>query len=106
MAPSCALSEDGLRQQLGRYRQIGARARILDRTRRHVVIDLGEDVDTELVEQAIEIERECCPFFSIDWQRARRELTISVALAENEPALDAIAFALGLEQADKANEPE
>jgi hypothetical protein len=54
-------------------------------------------VDGELVEQAVAIERECCPFFALDWEAARRRLTVSVSHAEHEPALAAIAFALGLD---------
>jgi hypothetical protein len=42
-------------------------------------------------------ERECCPFFDLGWQPDIRRLTIAVSQAEDEPALDAVAFALALE---------
>jgi len=97
MAPSCTLDPDGLRLQLERYNQAGARARLVNHTRRSLVVDLDEEVDTELVEKTIAIERACCPFFTLDWKPERRRLTVAVSQAEHEPALNAIAFALDLE---------
>jgi hypothetical protein len=94
MAPSCALDEAGLRLQHERYRQAGAGARLVDRTRRHLVVDLDEQVDPELVRELLATERECCPFFGLGWAPDTRRLTVSVSITEHEPALDAIAFAL------------
>jgi hypothetical protein len=96
MAPNCALDESGLRRQLERYRQVGGSVRMADRTRRRLVIDLDDRVDTVLLEETIATERECCPFFGLNWEPHARRLTISVSLTEHEPALDAIAFALAL----------
>lgn len=97
MAPSCSLDEAGLRQQLERYRQAGRYARLFERTPRSLAIDFEPRVDVGLVEQTIAVERECCPFFDLRWEADVRRLTISVSQAEHQPALDAIAFALGLE---------
>jgi hypothetical protein len=97
MAPICTLDESGLRSQLERYRQAGRNARLIERTPRRLVADLGEDVDTELVAQTIAIERECCPFFLLTWEPTQRQLTVSVSHDAHEPALDAIAFALNLQ---------
>jgi hypothetical protein len=96
MAPSCALDEAGLRLQLERYRRAGQGARVLERSDRRLAVELGKGVDGELVREAVAIERECCPFFTLDWEPARRCLTVAVSQAEHEPALGAIAFALGL----------
>ncbi len=100
MAPSCALDESGLRSQLERYRQAGRNARLIERTPRRLVADLGDDVDAELVAQAIAVEQECCPFFALTWERDRRRLTVAVSQPAEEPALDAIAFALNLQASD------
>lgn len=100
MAPSCALDESGLRAQLERYRRAGQHARLIERTPRRLVAELGEDVDGELVEEAIAIERECCPFFALSWEPGRQRLTVAVSQAVHEPALDAIAFALNLQAPD------
>jgi hypothetical protein len=96
MAPSCALDEVAMRSQLERYRQAGRHARLVHRGRRRIVIDLDEHVDREVIEQAIAVERECCPFFAIEWEPGRRRLTVSVAQPEHAPALEAIAYALGI----------
>jgi hypothetical protein len=100
MAPSCALDESGLRLQLERYRQAGRNARLIERTPRRLVADLGDEVDAELVAQTIAVERECCPFFSLIWEPDRRRLTVAVSRSAEEPALDAIAFALNLQASD------
>ena len=100
MVPSCALDESGLRSQLERYRQAGRNARLIERTPRRLVADLGDDVDTELVAETVAVERDCCPFFALTWEPGRRRLTIAVSQAAHEPALDAIAFALNLQAPD------
>jgi hypothetical protein len=100
MAPSCALDEVALRSQLERYRQAGRNARLIERTPSRLVADLGDDVDTELVSAALAVERECCPFFALTWEPDRRRLTVAASDAAHEPALDAIAFAMGLRASD------
>lgn len=100
MAPGCALDESGLRSQLERYRQAGWNAHLIERTPRSLVADLDKDVDAELVAETVAIERECCPFFALTWEPDRRRLTISVSQAAHEPAIDAIAFALNLQESD------
>jgi hypothetical protein len=99
MAPSCALDEVGLRLQLERYRRAGEGARLIERTPSRVVVDLDVRADGKLIEEAVAIERECCPFFTLDWEPMRRRLTVSVSHVEHQPALGAIAFALGLNTA-------
>jgi hypothetical protein len=97
IAPSCGLDEAGLRMQLERYRTVGAGARRIDRDRRCLVVDLDQRVNEQLVDELLAIERECCPFFTLGWEPERRRLTVAVSQGEHEPALDAIAFALGIE---------
>jgi hypothetical protein len=97
MTRTCALDEGGLRSQLERYRRAGQGARLVERSRRRLVVDLDDHADGKLIEEAVAIERECCPFFALDWEPARRRLTVSVSHTEHEPALGAIAFALGLD---------
>lgn len=97
MAPSCALDESGLRMQLARYRRLGRGARGVRDGARRLVVDLERGVDVQLVQETIAVERECCPFFLIAWEPDAHRLTVSVSRPEHEPALDAIAFALGVE---------
>jgi hypothetical protein len=96
MAPSCGLDETGLRLQLARYGTAGAGARVVQRTRRRLVVDLDQKVDLKLVDELLAIERECCPFFELGWRPDARRLSVSVSQKRDEPALDAIAFALNL----------
>jgi len=98
MAPSCSLDEDGLALQLQRYAEAGRRARLVQRTPRVLVADLDAHVDVELVGELVAVERECCPFFELSWQPRTRRLSVSVSAAEHEPALDAIAYALSLQE--------
>lgn len=99
MVPACSLDRAGLQAQLERYRTAGRGATLVVRTRRELVVDLDRSVDTALVESAIAVERECCPFFDLRWKPEIRRLSVAVAQPEYEPALDAIEFALGLSTA-------
>ena len=95
MAPACALDESGAHVQLQRYRTAGQRASLITRAPRRLTVDFDARVDAELIGALVATERECCPFFQIHWKPSRRRLTFSVANSAQEPALDAIAWALG-----------
>jgi hypothetical protein len=85
-----------MRRQLERYRRLARGARVAEHSRRHLAIELAETIDTRLVAEAVAVERECCSFFTVNWDRATRRLSFSVAKAQDEPALDAILLSLGL----------
>jgi hypothetical protein len=106
MAPSCALDESGIRSQLERYRLAGRGARLLELTGQQVTVQLDERIDRKVIERAIEVEGECCPFFAIDWRAEQRRLVISVGRSEHEPALEAIVFALGLDTSAERPMPD
>jgi hypothetical protein len=93
---SCTLDERGTHEQLQRYGLVGKGAVVRERSRRRLIINVAEDVDRTCVEQLLAVEEECCPFFRIAWNPATRTLAVCVSRAEDEPALGAIAFALGL----------
>jgi hypothetical protein len=95
LAPSCSLDADGLRRQRERYRRIGGGARVLERTARRIAVQVPAS-GAEVVPELIEVESECCPFFGLDWEPAERRFSVSVPSERDEPALEAIAFALGL----------
>jgi hypothetical protein len=97
--PTCSLDEAGLRAQLARYRSVGAGADLLERSRRRLVIRVGELVSDLLVEQLVAVERRCCHFFDLGWEQRPRLLSISVSRPQEEPALDAIVYALGFSDA-------
>lgn len=94
--PACSLDESGLGQQLARYRGVGNGAEVLERSPNRLVIRVGGVIPAVMVEELVAVERRCCPFFALGWEPEERCLSISVSRPEDEPALDAIAYALGL----------
>jgi hypothetical protein len=97
MAPAaCSLDQATLRAQLARYRSAGAGAIALERTPRRLAIRVAGGTAEKEIAELIAVEQACCPFFRMDWTARERVLAISVMRPEEEPALEAIAFALGL----------
>lgn len=84
-----------MRLQYERYRRVGMSASVVEHTPRSLVVDLDRDVDLTLVEELLDVERSCCPFFELGWEPHLRRLTVRVGQRQYEPALDAITSALG-----------
>ncbi len=100
LAPaSCSLDPAGLRRQLARYRAAGVGAQLVQRTARTLVVRVVAGAPEQALSDLIAVERECCPFLGLGWDPATRRLSVSVSEADDEPALAAIAHALGLEGA-------
>ena len=89
----CRLDLDGLREQKRRYERVSASIETVHRGPTELTAQLTADVDEGLVSELVATERECCPFFTIDWDRGARNLSFAGA-AEHADALDAIAYAL------------
>ena len=98
---SCSLNEDGLGKQLERYRVAGNGARVIEQHGRRLVIRVSDESPAAVIEELVGIERGCCPFFELDWNAGERRLAVAIAREEHEPALAAIAFALGLESSSR-----
>ena len=96
IAASCSLDAGELAEQRERYRRVGRGGRLLERSPRALSIECAIGTDSALVEQTLAIERRCCPFYDLGWDPRARRLSISVKRSEHEPALGAIALALGL----------
>ena len=93
MIGACHLDADGLATQRDRYRALAAHATGTEREPRRLTVRVGDGLDEALLRETVAIERACCPFFTIE--TGDRELVVAVGDAEHEPALDAIAHALG-----------
>jgi hypothetical protein len=91
----CGLDLDGARAQRDRYREIGRHALGHERAPGSLVVRFGAGLDEELIAEALAVERECCPFFGLDYEGATRELRVTVSEPRHDPALDAIAESLG-----------
>jgi hypothetical protein len=91
---SCRLDPEGMRRQRDRYRAIGEHLERLERGPQQLEARFGPEVDLDLVRETVEIERDCCPFYEIGFDSAEHRLSFSVSTPEQDPALDAIRFAL------------
>jgi ubiquinone/menaquinone biosynthesis C-methylase UbiE len=94
-AVRCKLDESRLREQLARYRKAGAGGRLIERGPRRLAVEIDRAVEAREIQELIAVERDCCPFFHLDWEPRSRVLRISVDAPEHEPALETIATALG-----------
>ena len=72
---------------------------MIERERRRRVIRVAAEVPESLICRLIEVERGCCPFFDLAWDRESRRLTVEVPDSDHEPALEAIVSALGADPA-------
>jgi hypothetical protein len=93
--PSCALDEEGVREQRARYAHLAPSVTGLERESEAVVVEFREDFDRDTLEQALDVERACCPFFQFAFDESRRRLRVTVRESDQLPALDAMAYALG-----------
>ena len=93
--PTCALDEAGVREQRARYARLAPHVTTLKREPDALLIEFGEGFDRDALDEAIAVERECCPVFGFEVDRSKRRLRMTVAEPEQLPALDAMAQALG-----------
>jgi hypothetical protein len=91
--PSCTLDAAGRTAQTARYSLLRASAERVHRAPEEVVIDFGEDLDAETLDQTLAVERECCPFLELEFDPRARRLRVTVREADMVPALGAIASA-------------
>jgi hypothetical protein len=66
----------------------------LEREPEAVLVEFREDFDRDTLEQTLDVERECCPFFQFAFDESRRRLRVTVRESDQLPALDAMAYAL------------
>jgi hypothetical protein len=98
MVPAwCSLDGAGWSVQRARYAAAGEGATVIERDRQRIVVHVGERVSDTLLDELVTIEGSCCPFFELNWLPQRRQLAASVVRPEDEPALEALIYALGLD---------
>jgi hypothetical protein len=97
---ACTLDAAGAAEQARRYARLGEWAEEIARDDRRLEVRFGAEFEAELVEETVEIERDCCAFFEIAWQPEQRRLTFEAPYAGQAVALDAIAEALGAGSAE------
>lgn len=89
--PSCALTPEGVQDQRRRQQIVAPSVAGSTRSRDRLVISFNEDYDSQVLEDMIAIESECCPFFVFDLDVEARRLEVGVRSNEYASALDAIA---------------
>jgi hypothetical protein len=93
--PTCVLDEEGRSAQRDRYARLAPDVKRLEREPEAVVIEFREDFDRQTLDEALAVERACCPFFLFDFDDEARRLRTTVRERDQLPALDAMAYALG-----------
>ena len=94
MAPfGCVLDDTQLAEQLARYRQLSGSVLDVDRDGNTARIVFSDQVETELMQHTLAIERSCCSFFTLDYDTSQRALTITTG-PEHTAALSALLAAL------------
>jgi hypothetical protein len=93
-AAGCTLDDGRLSEQLDRYRRLGRAALTIEDSDARLVITFGAGVDIDLLEEAVAIERECCSFFTLDYDARARRLSIGIEDPARADALAMLASAL------------
>jgi hypothetical protein len=95
LPPSCTLDDAGEHEQRVRYARLAKAVERVLRKPEAIEIDFDRDLDLQLLEETLAVERECCPFFQFEFDGHQRRLRVTVTDAEMLPALDAIAHGFG-----------
>ncbi len=95
---TCALDDQALARQLDRFAAIGRHALWARREPGELTAVLDHDLDDRLLREALEVEKNCCPFFAVIWEAETRQLTIA-ARDEHAEVLERIADAFGMQPA-------
>jgi hypothetical protein len=94
--PTCALDDAGMAAQRDRYARLSSSLLAVEWQPESVVIAFADDFDRATLEQALEVERSCCPFFEFEFvDQAHRRLRITVNDRRLVEALGVLADALG-----------
>jgi hypothetical protein len=93
--PMCTLDESGVGEQRARYARIARSVTSLDRRADLIRLSLSADFDRRTLEELVQVETRCCPFFRFAFNDDQREMTITVDDAQMLPALEAIASGFG-----------
>jgi hypothetical protein len=91
---ACRLDATGRREQAARYRRLSASVAAVTRRGDALDVTFAAGVDLSLLEEAVDVERACCPFFDLRLDGRARTLRVAVSAPHERPALDALAVAM------------
>jgi hypothetical protein len=92
---ACTLSREEAPAQRERYRSVGEAVVAAELHGTRLAVRLDDSVDAAVLDELIEVERRCCPFFEIRRDERRKLLEVAVGDAEQLPMLEMVAEALG-----------
>ena len=72
--PTCALDGAGMSEQRARYARLARSVTRLQREPEAVLIEFDQDFDRGTLDEALAVERACCPFFRFAFDQQRRRL--------------------------------
>jgi hypothetical protein len=98
--PSCALDEQGVRDQQARQQRLAPSVTNVTRRRGTLLMDFAPGFDRRALDDMVEVERQCCPFFRFAFDERARRLTLTVAEPQHAEAVEAVAAALAAPQTD------
>ena len=93
--PSCSATAEALESQRRRAARLSKSLKTLRRRKETVTFEFQAGFDVEALTEMVSIERECCPFFTFDFDQVARRLTVGVQDVDYLPALEAMAEQLG-----------
>ena len=89
-------------RQGARYAALAGHVARASREPRRLDVSFADGYDRALLDEAVAIERECCPFFAIEVDHAARRLVIELPEGEDVLLLDGITSALAPASASPA----
>jgi hypothetical protein len=93
MGSSCSLDADGRAEQVARYAALAPSVRSAVRESLWLEVEFKPGFDRAVLDELVAVERECCPFLTIEVDEAR--LRIAVDEHADTPMLDVFTEVLG-----------
>ena len=98
-ASSCSLDGEGRAEQIARYAALAPSVRSASRDSLSLEVEFEPGYDRAVLDELVVVERECCPFLTIEVGDAR--LRISVERHDDTPMLDVFTEVLGASPAPR-----
>jgi hypothetical protein len=90
----CNLTVGELQAQRERLAMLAPAVTKRERRGQTLHVSFVTTVDEKLVDEIVAIERECCPFLEISYERSLRQLEIATSDPDSTTALDILSAAL------------
>ena len=91
---SCSLDREGLARQRERHRRVARDVRGMTTEAGRLTIDLAPGYDRVAMDEMLDVERGCCPFFSFEVHYEEGRVGVTVAEPRQRPALAVFAESL------------